>query len=69
MRLNPVSASYGFEDATGEVRLKIAEQDAKRLERKTVTVMIAKDIVQKTPALYSPDLRRERQQFLGVTGG
>jgi hypothetical protein len=53
----------------GEVRLKIAEQDAKRLERKTVTVMIAKDIVQKTPALYSPNLRRERQQFLGVTGG
>ena len=23
----PVSASYGFEDATGEVKLKVAEQD------------------------------------------
>ena len=33
----PVSASYGFEDATGEVKLKVAEQDDKRIEPNTVT--------------------------------
>ena len=36
----PVSASYGFEDATGEVKLKIADDDNKRIEPNTVTVMI-----------------------------
>jgi hypothetical protein len=43
-----VSASYGFEDATGEVKLEIAEQDAKRIETNTITVMIAEEIAQKT---------------------
>src|SRR5207247_4886156 len=33
----PVSASYGFEDATGEVKLKVAEQEGKRIEPNTVT--------------------------------
>ena len=35
----PVSASYGFEDATGEVKLKTAENDNNRIEPNTVTVM------------------------------
>ena len=51
----PVSASYGFEDATGEVKLKVAEQDAKRLEPNTVTLMIAEDIAQKTVGVYLLD--------------
>jgi PglZ domain len=56
----PVSASYGFEDATGEVTLKIAEQDAKCIEPNTVTVMIAEEIAQaqfaqKTVGVYLLD--------------
>ncbi len=51
----PVSASYGFEDATGEVKLKVAEQDAKRLEPNTVTLMICEDITQKTVGVYLID--------------
>jgi hypothetical protein len=44
----PVSASYGFEDATGEVKLKIAEDDPKRIEPNTVTLMLSEEIAQKT---------------------
>lgn len=51
----PVSASYGFEDATGEVKLKIAENDIKRIEPNTVTVMISEEISQKTVGIYLLD--------------
>ena len=51
----PVSASYGFEDATGEVRLKLAENDNKRIEPNTVTVMVSEEIAQKTVAVYLLD--------------
>jgi hypothetical protein len=51
----PVSASYGFEDATGEVKLKIAEQDAKRIETNTVTVMITEEVTQKTVGVFLLD--------------
>jgi hypothetical protein len=51
----PVSASYGFEDATGEVKLKVAEQDEKRIESNTVTVMISEEITQKTAGVYLLD--------------
>jgi hypothetical protein len=51
----PVSASYGFEDATGEVKLKIAENDDKRIEPNTVTVMLSEDVTQKTVGVYLLD--------------
>lgn len=51
----PVSASYGFEDATGEVKLKIAESDNKRIEPNTVTVMLSEEIAQKTVGVYLLD--------------
>jgi hypothetical protein len=51
----PVSASYGFEDATGEVKLKIAEYDNKRIETNTVTVTITEEITQKTVGIYLLD--------------
>lgn len=51
----PVSASYGFEDATGEVKLKIAEKDTTRIEPNTVTVMIAEEIPQKTVGVFLLD--------------
>ena len=51
----PVSASYGFEDATGEVNLKIAEENNKRIEPNTVTVMLSEEISQKTVGVYLLD--------------
>ena len=51
----PVSASYGFEDATGEVKLKIAENDNKRIEPNTVTVMLSEEISQKSVGVYLLD--------------
>jgi hypothetical protein len=51
----PVSASYGFGDATGEVTLKIAENDNNRIEPNTVTVMLAEEISQKTIGVYLLD--------------
>jgi hypothetical protein len=51
----PVSASYGFEDATGEVKLKIAAADNERIEPNTVTVMVSEEISQKTVGVYLLD--------------
>lgn len=51
----PVSASYGFEDATGEVKLKVLENDSKRVEPNTVTVMLTEEISQKTVGVYLLD--------------
>jgi hypothetical protein len=51
----PVSASYGFENATGEVKLKVAEDDNKRIEPNTVTVMLSEEISQKTVGVYLLD--------------
>jgi hypothetical protein len=51
----PVSASYGFEDATGEVRLRISESDNMRIETNTVTVMVSEEISQKTVGVYLLD--------------
>jgi hypothetical protein len=50
-----VSASYGFQDATGEVTLKVAEDDNKRTEPNTVTLMLTEEIAQKTVSLYLLD--------------
>jgi hypothetical protein len=36
----PVSASYGFEEATGDVVLKVADNEKKQIEPNTVTVMV-----------------------------
>jgi len=51
----PVSASYGFEDATGEVKLRVAEADNKKVEPNTVTVLVQEDIAQKTVGVYLLD--------------
>jgi hypothetical protein len=51
----PVSASYGFEDATGEVALKIAENDNRRIEPNTVTVMLSEEVSQKTVGVFLLD--------------
>ena len=51
----PVSASYGFEDATGEVTLKIAGNDSREVEPNTITVMLSEEISQKTVGVYLLD--------------
>ena len=51
----PVSASYGFEDATGEVALKPMRTDPKKVEPNTVTVMVAEEPAQKTVGIWLLD--------------
>ena len=51
----PVSASYGFEDATGDVVLKRTDEDARKLEANTVAVMLVEDTTQKTVTLHLLD--------------
>ena len=51
----PVSASYGFEDATGEVTLRTAENDNKKIEPNTVTVTLTEEVAQKTVGIYLLD--------------
>ena len=52
---NPVSASYGYENATGEVALKVSEADPRKIEPNTVTMMIVEEISQKTVGVYLID--------------
>jgi hypothetical protein len=51
----PVSASYGYENATGEVVLKASEADPRKIEPNTITLMIAEDPAQKTVGIYLLD--------------
>jgi hypothetical protein len=45
----PVSASYGFEEATGDVQLRASANDPKEIEPDTVTLMVeVEEIGQKT---------------------
>lgn len=39
---------HGFGDATGEVKVRIAEYDHKLIEPNTVTLMLSEEILQKT---------------------
>ncbi len=48
----PVSASYGFEQATGDVQLRASATDARQIEPNTVTLMVdVEEIGQKTVSL------------------
>jgi hypothetical protein len=48
----PVSASYGFEDETGDVQMKLGEKDPLALEPNTVTMMIIEDPSQKKVRIH-----------------
>jgi hypothetical protein len=39
----PVSASYGYEEATGDVLMRVAESAAGELEPNTITIMLSDD--------------------------
>lgn len=51
----PVSASYGFEDGIGEVKLRIMESDNKQILPNTIILMLAEEISQKTVGIYLLD--------------
>ncbi len=51
----PVSASYGFGDATGELQLKATDADPKKLEPNTVAMMLIEEIAQKTVSVVLLD--------------
>ena len=51
----PVSASYGFQEATGDVQLRLLADDPQRLEDNTVTVMIAGEATQKIVTVHLLD--------------
>ncbi|MCI0485801.1 MAG: PglZ domain-containing protein [Blastocatellia bacterium] len=44
----PISASYGFEEGTGDVQLRLAEDDPRTIEPNTITLMIPEKTSQKT---------------------
>ena len=44
----PVSASHGFEDATGEVELRTMKDNPKELEPNTIALMLIEEPPQKT---------------------
>ena len=51
----PVSASYGFEEATGNVQLKLLPANPKEIEPNTVTLMITEGVAQKQVAVHLID--------------
>lgn len=44
----PVSASYGFEEGTGDVQLRLSEENPKIVEANTVTLAVTDETTQKT---------------------
>lgn len=55
MRLAAGRASYGFEDATGEVELRGVAGNSKELEPNTVALMLIEEIAQKTVSVVLLD--------------
>jgi hypothetical protein len=51
----PVSASYGFEEGTGDVQLRFAEDSLRELESNTVTLQIVEETTQKSATLHLLD--------------
>jgi hypothetical protein len=60
----PVSASYGYEDATGDVQLQPSATDARNVMPNTVTLMIPDEPAQKTVAVGNRSLG-QRHDFQG----
>jgi hypothetical protein len=51
----PVSASYGYAEATGDVQLRLAEEDRRKVATNTVTLMIVAEPGQKTVSVHLLD--------------
>lgn len=50
-----VSASYGFDEATGDVALRNDEENTKKIAPNTVTLMVMEEPDQKNVGLYLLD--------------
>ena len=55
----PVSASYGFEDATGDVQLQGSGENSREVAANTVTLMISEEPGQKTVGVFLLDATTE----------
>jgi PglZ domain len=51
----PVSASYGFEEATGDVELKVKDDNSREMAPNTVTLMLTEEPNQKTVSVVLLD--------------
>ena len=51
----PVSASYGFDEATGDVVLKKHDANPQDIAPNTITLMVVEELDQKTVGLYLID--------------
>ena len=51
----PVSSSYGFEEATGDVQLRLAPENSRTVEANTVTLMITQPLVKETVSIRLMD--------------
>jgi hypothetical protein len=47
----PVSSSYGFEEATGDVQLRLAPENSRTVEPNTVTLMITQPLAKETVSI------------------
>ncbi len=51
----PVAASYGFEEATGDVVLRPAEKDPQSIEPNTITLMVTRELIPQQVSIYLVD--------------
>ena len=57
----PVAAAYGFDETTGTVRLRLAEEGARRTEPNTITLMLSGDVKSGMASVHVIDGENERQ--------
>ena len=55
----PVTASYGFEEASGAVQLRFSQDDPQKLEPNTVTLMVVEEIREKMVSVHLLDATSE----------
>ncbi|MCL4369645.1 MAG: hypothetical protein M1380_01880, partial [Chloroflexi bacterium] len=57
----PISASYGFEQATGDVQLKFKEDNDREIDPNTITLMLKTAVSRTTVIAYLIDAARGRE--------
>lgn len=51
----PVAASYGFDEATGDVVLRLSEKEPRSIEPNTVTLMVTRELAPQQVSIYLMD--------------
>ena len=57
---SPVTATYGLQEATGELEMRWSSEDAFELEPNTVALMLTGEIVQKKVSVFLIDAETEK---------